>query len=821
MPTKKIILIAAITLTIAILQSACRLKDQKASGLFVIASGGKPGAAILIKRDAPPSVKFAAVELKRHLGKITGGNFEIITSYGGHGRVIVLGDNEWSRKEGVNIESLARDGFVMKTTPGKMFIAGKDSSDEGGILFGIDDGKGRQELLKWMFERGTLNGVYALLEELGVRWFYPGPAGTIIPEKKEIVLNPGVKVCNPAFIMRTLTPHDWNQNVPIFLKEEYRDLTRNATNAVGAFAGEYRLWSLRMRDTGPIIACSHRPAWDRWVRRFAKDHPEYFAVLPDGSRNVKTDCELCYNSELVFDETLKDIEAYFAGDQSRGPNQYLSVNKDRIQKYKNSNHGWNVEVAFEDTYSLTPNDGYQLGACHCDKCIKQINDDAPFGKRHGKPVFDFVSRVGEALKGKYPDKKLVCLAYSSFTEVPEGLAKLPSNIVVGICPFEVNKTYNIVKKEKYEEYFRICRDWRKVSDQPFVFWVHFLWGGRDLQGVPFYVPHLMSKFIRDISGYGDKMFMEHSRDPIIMESLNRYITYKLLWEPGLDIDGLINDYLAKAYGPASAPIAQILGSVEAFSMKMNNEKTQASPCVADIWEQCYNPKTMKTYDELMEKALGLAKGTKHENQVRLFDKYYVGAIREGGENYANKMKELKELYVIRVKKAGMPIVIDGNNDEPAWENSNLYENFYTLLYTGPGALSKLGTKIRVLHSENKLFVLFVLDEKNLTRNPDDRVLIALDTTGDNKSYAYISIPRSGTNTLANLEKSGIVVAQKESNDTRIVEVSIPLKNTGKSIRGAIGRKTVAPPDASEERVSFSPYGGAGDPEFFATITFEE
>jgi len=40
----------------------------------------------------------------------------------------------------------------------------------------------------WYFERGTLNGTYRFLEELGVRWFFQGPKGTVVPERKKLTV---------------------------------------------------------------------------------------------------------------------------------------------------------------------------------------------------------------------------------------------------------------------------------------------------------------------------------------------------------------------------------------------------------------------------------------------------------------------------------------------------------------------------------------------------------------------------------------------------------------------------------------------------------
>ena len=57
--------------------------------------------------------------------------------------------------------------------------------------------------IHWDFERGTLNGVYRFLEELGVRWFFPGRFGTVIPKKQNIELK-SMKIRESNILIYTL-----------------------------------------------------------------------------------------------------------------------------------------------------------------------------------------------------------------------------------------------------------------------------------------------------------------------------------------------------------------------------------------------------------------------------------------------------------------------------------------------------------------------------------------------------------------------------------------------------------------------------------------
>ena len=125
--------------------------DSFSAGL-TIADKQQSRYRIVIAANAIPSERYAAEELQRYLKKISGAKLPIVTDAEKmSGNEILLGDNAHLRKLNLHIDfnKLGSDGFTLRTQGNHVVIAG---------------GK----------PRGTLYGVYALLEEkLGVRWFTP------------------------------------------------------------------------------------------------------------------------------------------------------------------------------------------------------------------------------------------------------------------------------------------------------------------------------------------------------------------------------------------------------------------------------------------------------------------------------------------------------------------------------------------------------------------------------------------------------------------------------------------------------------------------
>src|SRR5690606_18833911 len=68
-------------------------------------------------------------------------------------------------------------GFVLQATPEVIAIAGSRP-------------------------RGTEIGVYELLEQLGVRWFFPGELGTVIPSSQNVSIAAQTTVQKPTFPAR-------------------------------------------------------------------------------------------------------------------------------------------------------------------------------------------------------------------------------------------------------------------------------------------------------------------------------------------------------------------------------------------------------------------------------------------------------------------------------------------------------------------------------------------------------------------------------------------------------------------------------------------
>ncbi len=633
-----------------------RHEYKKGSGNIVLAQDGKEKAVIVISLTAPAPVRFAAQELEFFLNKLTGARFKTVSEIPAGGSAIILGDTPEARKAGIDVQKIARDGFQIIAQDNKIFIAGKDdSSARSEVLFKLatlpDDHRRHPGLEphEWTFERGTLYGVYQFIEMLGVRWFMPGPKGLVIPEEKNLQIPAFSMLEEPTFSERRISPRWWedsrlfsrySKGPPVDPIKVFDDLQfTHKANIV---------WVLRMKGSSMIYPLNHRPPNNQFEERFGKTHPEYFSLWR-GKRDLKSEGhtgrsgELCYSSEGMYQETIKDVDAFFAGKPAS--------ERGLTSHYYSSNQGWAPAANYGKMVSMLPHDVYK--PCECDKCKGKIAYNRGQGQM-SELVWNFVARVAEHVEKRWPGHLVSCLAYSSYVALPLTLERLPDNVVVGICPSGVY----LQNPEKYKAVFDLAKSWKTMSNAPMAFWSPLLsrWTRNiDLYAVPMQIPHFHKKLIKDLSGYGRIMYLEMEADNYVFEHLNRYIIMKLLYNPDLDVDLLIDDYCRKFYGPAADIMRGVISDIE---KRCNLIGVEDAPRWK-IWSSpdIFGPEVMKNYRAGMNDAENLVKETKYAEPVRLFSTHFIGYMEQGFNAFQAIAEGAKERTRLAQTRRNMQMTI--------------------------------------------------------------------------------------------------------------------------------------------------------------------
>lgn len=815
---------------------------------ITLAAGGQARAVIVAPEGAPPPVVFAADELQQHLDAMTGADFQIISEVPAGGAAIVLGDCPAARAAGIDVDGIARDGYAIRTVGDTVFIAGRDdATDKSEALlklktepFPRDASRYRMEAVlgaaTWDFERGTLYGAYRFLEELGVRWFFPGPKGVVIPPSPDLSVQAFSLREEPVFILRKVGRETW-QWYMLGSDRIARMVNYDEYEELGWGGDTLRLWLLRMRGSSEWFAFNHRPPRLGLEERFGAEHPEYFALRPNGERDLAPQPgrtgHLCYTEPGVLEITKADITAYFSGAHARD----LPLSNHRIALNPH-NRGWPASAIYGRTVSLLPHDSYV--ACQCEDCREFIHEDWGPSGQHSELVWQFVEKMAKWLQQEYPDKLITCLAYSSYSERPPDLTSLPENVIVGLCPRAYAKTSNDVDPENYADLMRIVNDWSRVNDRKMLIWLHHLYRYRQqrYKGIPMLLTGLYERLFRDLAPHADLMHIELDPDSIMLEHLNRYVMLRLLYNPNLSAEALVEDYARSFYGPGADIALALLRDVEA----RGNAAAAAHAASTTVWEEHFTGEAVAGHRAQADQLLQVTAGTRFAAAADLFSRWFVGEIERGRDLYVHHVKEVAEGEGTRVSIRQLvgEIAVDGSLDEEGWQRSSRV----SFVSNVDGSPTQYKTELRQLRATENLYFGFTCYDPNARELPTkqgetESVEIFLDPQHDHDSYYWLWIDLGGRledwafeHAGAQPDKdweSGAEVATKVYDDHWVVEVRLPRSSMTDGLERPDGRPWGAnycrsmqnPPRPEDRFSSWSPLirGKFHQPDLFAHIFF--
>ena len=172
-------------------------------GERIIRIEGTPAKAdnpVIVVPKETPLLKFTAAELRTFLEKATGSKPAITRTPRENSLSLILGDNEFARKAGIQVSALPEQGYCIRRIGNRVYLAGKDSPTAAPA----------QNSWAQCYRRGTLSAVYDFLERFAdARFFFPGETGTIVPEKGALYLPPVIDILErPDFVDRRFLHYD-------------------------------------------------------------------------------------------------------------------------------------------------------------------------------------------------------------------------------------------------------------------------------------------------------------------------------------------------------------------------------------------------------------------------------------------------------------------------------------------------------------------------------------------------------------------------------------------------------------------------------------
>ncbi len=248
-----------------------------------------------------------------------------------------------------------------------------------------------------------------------------------------------------------------------------------------------------------------------WETHF-EQHPDYFALM-GGKRIID---QLCLTNPAVFDLTVKALKAEMA----KQPERKL----------------WSVSQG--DNFSY----------CQCNECAKIITDE---GAASG-PIIHFVNKVA----AEFPDKMISTLAYQYSRKAPKKV-KPASNVQIMLCTIELNRSRAIENDSLSVSFLKDITDWGKISQNIFL-WDYTVNFSHHIS--PFPNLHTLQKNIQFFTKNSVNAHFQQTNASLGHEfsELKAYLIARLLWNPSVNADSVMTDFLNGYYGAAGTYIQKYI-----------------------------------------------------------------------------------------------------------------------------------------------------------------------------------------------------------------------------------------------------------------------
>ena len=499
-----------------------------------IAEDGESDFVIVTADGADECIMTAAEEMQAYLEKISGAKLDIVNESEFAGKkAIVIGDTDI-----VNVETddIKEDGFRLYSDGDIFAVAGPNS-------------------------RGTLYGVYTFLEEyLGVRWFTPKLE--VVPENEDVVIDASVdRKVEPSFAVR--------RNSQAYADDAYRAKTKinvSFYNEAVEYGGAmtWVMWDVTLDRLVPDA--------------LFKDHPEYFAMNPDGSRTTD---HVCLSHPEVLTVSIDNARQAIL-------DCGYDANYIHIGQKDNSNY------------------------CYCETCSALYEE---YGSVSA-PTIIFTNAFADALDDEFPYMTFTFYAYGETDRPPQkGDLRCNSNVVPVLCQLhracrshpltecgaidEQTPTFNSLFVEQDTMVAKDHAKWVELADRTFIYDYTINFINTAMFFSNFETMQSTMKYMHDIgiTGYvyncGDGHYAAFNE-------LRNYLLCKLQWDVNADVEYHMMDFLKAYYGEAAAPFMKKIIDVQTAHTKATAHAFDFS------WHYqagFYSSEGVKTLNELWDAAL--------------------------------------------------------------------------------------------------------------------------------------------------------------------------------------------------------------------------
>ncbi len=653
---------------------------------ITLSKDGKSKATIVLAKSPTISAVFAAVELQDHFKKITGADFAIVTDNQEiNGARILVGESKATRDIGLENESFKPQEYLIRFLPDTVVLMGRDKPKKFSRKE-FDRGSPPD----YWDDQGTCYAVYDFLERFcGVRWYAPTDLGMVYDAQSTLVVSGKEIRRKPAFEMRNNAQMVQSFSASAMVSDMVGALWNNPkTEDMVLFVHRMRLGGKRYL-TGHSFYAYYDRFWEKDPKKpelFVGKKPKYFA---QGYKDMRPP-QLCYTNPDLIAQIVKDARKAFDNGA--------------------------------DHISLVPMD-ISLW-CKCPACQKElpmsseeIKNRAQFsGGKSSDYIFGFVNKVARELLKTHPDKEVWTLAYSSYARYPTTPGfELSPNVLVGPC-FHTRNWWCPSMKESD---MRVYEPWAKhAKGRLHCVWLYHNFPALAAKGrfncFPGFHAHLLAKQMKMFAADGVRGFYTCG----LAEGVDFYVFSRMLDDPTLDVDQMLDEFFRRYYGAAGEPMKKLHQKIEDTYCDPNNYPEEVRKGDKTFhqteemaWGYLGTAERMTEMGAYMSEAKALAKTDVEKQRVAIFENAVWSKMLDGQKKYAYKnrfrkeveeLKRQKQLPVGRIRKINS--VAEGNSSRVDWTKADPIRIFRSF----EGYPTDRNVEVRILH--DGAFLYFRLDD---------------------------------------------------------------------------------------------------------------
>ena len=479
--------------------------------------------------------KIAAEELQLFYQKIYGKKLKVVSESAAKGKsAVYLGNTAFAKANGIDCSKADKEEWILRTK-------GKNLIITGGV------------------PAGTLYGVYAVLERLGV--------GFIAPEETVI---PGNKPDFPVFNERKKPDMEGRLIYDGISNHLHRVKAPDESRKM------YVKWLLRNRING--CATRHVPPiyvggmyniphpqyhnFCYYVPRSLFDkHPEYFQMDEQGRRlkplSDSMSGSLCLSNKDVRRITLESLRRM--------------IKEDR-KKFAKEDWPYVYDISQLDNAPYF---------CKCSDCKKISAID---GSETGL-LLDYINHVAREIRKEYPEIVIRTFGYSA-SKVPPKKIMPEKNVLIQLTDsFSSRDPYKPTESTLDKWYSFYFNEWFKAAPT-LMMWDYWNLGGATYSNPP-RVDTVFDAIQPDIRFFHRNkvraMFYEASMDgssPQVFMLLNYFVTSHLMVDVNADVEKLADQYIKGYFGPAAKVMKKYFLAIREGVRK---DPQKANTCVVGHW----------------------------------------------------------------------------------------------------------------------------------------------------------------------------------------------------------------------------------------------